>query len=66
VSQSLPNQVNDFNLMKRFFNTMAILSQSLPNQVNDFNIPNVRLAGAPGPVSQSLPNQVNDFNQLKD
>jgi len=38
MSQSLPNQVNDFNA-PRFFRWGALeeLSQSLPNQVNDFN-----------------------------
>jgi len=37
-SQSLPNQVNDFNRQSDFIAAMlATMSQSLPNQVNDFN-----------------------------
>ena len=38
LSQSLPNQVNDFNLSGKQDNGRAgRKSQSLPNQVNDFN-----------------------------
>jgi len=44
MSQSLPNQVNDFNTNKKevfmFFNQV---SQSLPNQVNDFNFENLNI-----------------------
>jgi len=39
MSQSLPNQVNDFNTVPgRSCWTAAAKSQSLPNQVNDFNL----------------------------
>ena len=40
VSQSLPNQVNDFNrkLLELAYRIFRV-SQSLPNQVNDFNSP---------------------------
>jgi len=38
MSQSLPNQVNDFNTLEENRGKNAVeLSQSLPNQVNDFN-----------------------------
>jgi len=38
VSQSLPNQVNDFNTVKYYScESTGGMSQSLPNQVNDFN-----------------------------
>jgi len=38
TSQSLPNQVNDFNKGGMYFKFIpAKMSQSLPNQVNDFN-----------------------------
>jgi len=38
VSQSLPNQVNDFNMKKLIAKCLrGEMSQSLPNQVNDFN-----------------------------
>jgi len=38
VSQSLPNQVNDFNSWSAARQALAAqVSQSLPNQVNDFN-----------------------------
>jgi len=38
MSQSLPNQVNDFNnVMSVDLGDEQVLSQSLPNQVNDFN-----------------------------
>jgi len=38
MSQSLPNQVNDFNLQQRLRAAGGgAVSQSLPNQVNDFN-----------------------------
>jgi len=39
MSQSLPNQVNDFNTIESNLNFLRvfIMSQSLPNQVNDFN-----------------------------
>jgi len=38
LSQSLPNQVNDFNPLNLDGPDLkAQLSQSLPNQVNDFN-----------------------------
>ena len=38
MSQSLPNQVNDFNGLSQAEVLVALyLSQSLPNQVNDFN-----------------------------
>jgi len=36
-SQSLPNQVNDFNKEEEKSLTFIEMSQSLPNQVNDFN-----------------------------
>jgi len=37
-SQSLPNQVNDFNNANADKTATAVnVSQSLPNQVNDFN-----------------------------
>jgi len=62
VSQSLPNQVNDFNTPGRHQRRNGIQSQSLPNQVNDFNVcVHAQLKTVDG-VSQSLPNQVNDFN----
>jgi len=39
VSQSLPNQVNDFNSGREMLSHYPLpMSQSLPNQVNDFNI----------------------------
>jgi len=63
MSQSLPNQVNDFNLPVVVAPEMVgMLSQSLPNQVNDFNNAEVISALHEKIVSQSLPNQVNDFN----
>jgi len=38
MSQSLPNQVNDFNgMMDLPLKEIFLVSQSLPNQVNDFN-----------------------------
>ena len=38
-SQSLPNQVNDFNLLDPATKKVGLsMSQSLPNQVNDFNV----------------------------
>jgi len=38
VSQSLPNQVNDFNgFVELQVSAPGEVSQSLPNQVNDFN-----------------------------
>jgi len=38
MSQSLPNQVNDFNMKNLLKAALAAtVSQSLPNQVNDFN-----------------------------
>jgi len=65
VSQSLPNQVNDFNEVgasARY--DKGEISQSLPSQVNDFNgVTESRIIYADG-VSQFLPNQVNDFNFL--
>jgi len=62
-SQSLPNQVNDFNFERSIDPADAMsVSQSLPNQVNDFNGHHRCPAGAGIGVSQSLPNQVNDFN----
>jgi len=63
-SQSLPNQVNDFNksIWERWY-IFFKLSQSLPNQVNDFNTISRLMTQRPKIVSQSLPNQVNDFNK---
>jgi len=63
VSQSLPNQVNDFNkVMRVFVSIVVVLSQSLPNQVNDFNDDPSAEGVVTVMLSQSLPNQVNDFN----
>jgi len=64
VSQSLPNQVNDFNFYNNMLDTQINIdvSQSLPNQVNDFNRGLEVSAWDLSQKSQSLPNQVNDFN----
>ena len=43
MSQSLPNQVNDFNFISDCLEVKKLqMSQSLPNQVNDFNMFTVR------------------------
>jgi len=63
LSQSLPNQVNDFNWgTPSLLRPLYAMSQSLPNQVNDFNPNGGVLFNKKEGLSQSLPNQVNDFN----
>ena len=50
MSQSLPNQVNDFNKLYAVEANGFVrhLSQSLPNQVNDFNMVKGAVEGAAG------------------
>ena len=59
MSQSLPNQVNDFNEDLRGSSCFAGVSQSLPNQVNDFNRQDlaIRAARQKGVAIPSKPGQ---------
>jgi len=66
LSQSLPNQVNDFNMTTRFFNAQEKACR------NPFQTRSTTSIFAGGEwedryraKSQSLPNQVNDFNQTE-
>jgi len=63
LSQSLPNQVNDFNDINHIPNVRLAGAVAIPSKPGQRLQYRAMKSSIKGPeMSQSLPNQVNDFN----